>query len=495
MDTMRSMLTKWGFDIETDKLKSVENRLDAIKNRLNFLATVEVVKGLFHMTERMADFGEQLHVAALGAGITVESFQKLAFSAGQSAVSQEELSTGLTRLTRNLYMARQGSAQAQEAFAKAGFSPDQIAGFKNSQQVLLALSDRMKATKDPIERVALSQQLLGRGSQRMAGWIAEGSKAIRDQMTEAEKLGLILSEDKVRALKDFGDTLKKLWTLFKALGATIGAEVAPLFKYIINDMIKFFVVNRDIVQLNFTKWLEDVAFGAGFLWEAFKYLTEEVVRFAKAFGFEKNIMSTVMAVVSLVIGITMLMKVVGSVITVLTTVAKVFTFITEAVAALQVVVGLPFLTILAVVGSVILVIHELWAILNGQPTWLQQFWEWIKALDIVKTTIELIARSWNAIKGTFSGAFDKVAGFFGANDGAPVESKFGIPATDAGTALSSVVNNQAGASYSVEAPITVNVPAGTNPGEVGNKVKEGVREHLDRMMRETRRSTGTAVAY
>ena len=35
---MRSLLTKWGFDIEHEKLDKTEKQLEAIKDRLDFLA-------------------------------------------------------------------------------------------------------------------------------------------------------------------------------------------------------------------------------------------------------------------------------------------------------------------------------------------------------------------------------------------------------------------------------------------------------------------------
>lgn len=49
--------------------------------------------------------------------------------------------------------------------------------------------------------------------------------------------------------------------------------------------------------------------------------------------------------------------------------------------------------------------------------------------------------------------------------------------------------------YSVSAPMSFTVPEGTNPSDVGTKVGEAVRAHLDYVNRQTMGSTGGVLAY
>jgi hypothetical protein len=60
------------------------------------------------------------------------------------------------------------------------------------------------------------------------------------------------------------------------------------------------------------------------------------------------------------------------------------------------------------------------------------------------------------------------------------------------------VNNMStagGNNIEVNAPISITVPAGTDPQMVGDKVQQGVQDHLDRVHRETQRSLRPALSY
>lgn len=525
---VRDLLAKIGFTVDHKDLDKLENQLEGIKSRLEVLAAAEVVKGLFELAEKFSAVGESIHIAAASAGLTVESFQKLTYSAEQAGISQDEMQTSLARLSRSLYAARNGSAEAQEAFSKAGIGPDQIRSFHTSKDALLALADRMKAIQDPIQKAALAQQVLGRGSIRMVGYLSQGSAALKAQGIEAEQLGIILSGPQVAALKTFEEAFRKLTFVFRNFAATIASNVAPGFTFLVNDFIKFFNVNRSIIELNFTNWLFNVGYVVGIVWGAFKLLTTILIDVAKRFHLEGQIIPTIMALATLVLSMFLLGRVVKIVSSVLDTLGQAFqiaqvpmklfwaaaglvqkglSYLLLELAALidseylfaaaTAVAEAPLWLIVAAIAALVIAGHDLYALFTGKPTWIGSFFEWIKSLDIVKASLEWIAGAWEKISGMFSAknilpSFLQGSGLsaiFGNGNPADKVDALNNP----GGSLASAA--PAGNQYQINAPIDISVPPGTDPADVGKHVQNGVKEHLDRVMRETRASTLPAAVY
>jgi len=480
--TLKDIVVKLGFNVEHEKLSRVESQLQSIKNTLHFIAATEVVKGLVHLTERFTEFGVQLHLAAESAGLTAEGFQQLAFSAGQAGVSQDEMGFSMTRLSRNLYLARTGSAEAQAAFQNLGFSPDQVKGFRNSKDALLAMADKLKAIDDPIKRTALSQQLLGRGSLHMVGYLAQGSAAIRKQADEAKNLGIVLSGAQVNALVKAEHALQKFWAVLKSIGARVAADIAPAIEFFTNDFIKFFEVNRSIIELNLYNFLYGLGFVFGFLWGLIKHGIDLFTKFAKYLHFEGYLLPG-LAVLGLLVTallgvgatITVLMPIFSSLATAAGIAKAVFlAFRAEAIA-----LAVDFGPIVIAVGALLVAFHDLWVVLNGgsfKDTW--------------------VGEAFEAIKGfggkLLGGALNVGKLLFGSTTLGAEPSGLGPAALSAGPPVAA-----AAASHSVTiAPqLTIHTPPGTPVEQVGKYLESKITEHLGTMLRHTRASTATGVKY
>lgn len=278
----KELITKWGFKVEKEPLDRLEKQIEGIKHSLEFLAAAEVVKGIYELTERFAHFAEELHVAALSAGLTVEEFQKLTFAAGHYSISQEEMSTGLARLSRNLQQARLGSEEANMAFQQAGLTPQQVLGFKTSGDALAALADRFRAIQDPIQKQALAMQLFGRGSTSFVAFLSQGSGAIHGLGEEAQKMGAILGEKNVEALVKAEHSLNDLWAVLKNIGATIASYFAPSIETITKSMLKFWEANQKLINVQVRAWVWDITFALGFIYETVKIVIQKFLDFAAA---------------------------------------------------------------------------------------------------------------------------------------------------------------------------------------------------------------------
>lgn len=466
--SVREVKTKFTFDVESDKLDKINQALEGVKHRLEFLGGIELAKGLFELSEKFSKFAENIHVAATSAGITVESFQKLAFAAKQSAVPQEQLEVSLARLSRSLYHARQGSEEAIKSFQQAGFTTDQVKGFRTAQDALLALGDNLKGIDDPIKRVALAQALLGRGSQRMVGFLAQGSDAIKGLGKESDKLGIALSEHQVEALVRAERALQKFWGVIQAIGATIAAYFAPELESAIKSILEFYEANRKIINTNIKKWVEDFAFSLGFVYGILKELVRLAILFAKQFGVENSILPTVAKLVGLIGGLILFGRVVNFI-------GNSFTGIVRSIQAVR--------TAMIALTAV----------------------EWAAALPwiAIAAAVAALAYALNRLVGQFTGKsiLERLGGIGGisnfAGNGLLQLASGGVLGTTIPSSIAgaSAITNSQSSQVQILAPITQNI-TGSDSSEIAARASKGLTDHVSSTQnRAIRRGVTSNKAY
>lgn len=543
--SFRDLVAKIGFEVHDEPLDRVEKKLDQIKERLEFLAAAEVIAKIGELIEKFSTFAEELHVAATSAGLTVEEFQKLAFAAGQSAVSQDEMSGAMARLSRNLYQARQGSEEAQKIFMQAGFTGEQIKGFKTGGDAMLGLADRFKDIQDPIQKQAIAMQLLGRGSVNMVGFLSQGSAAIKGMGDQAEKLGAILSGQQVEALVKVEHAMHEISAVFKVVGATIASYFAPSVETLIHSLLKFYEVNRKLIETNIKAWVWDITYALGFIYEAVRIVIQKFLDFAATHQTLVRRVSEFIVALGVLVGaiwaaqkvlsvfsgaFDILMSVISpfqflwtkifapligwvanlavnaflSLISVIgEMVAVIFPSLGAAILEVGEVLEAVFLAspiglIVAGIAALVVVIHDLWTILTGgswESTWIAKAFEAAKSFGGKALGFLGLGGDDKAQTDSAAGALTKqqnlpsiAQGISNMND----LGNIGNSSPSVAGPGSMIGSNN---SYTISAPISIEVPAGTDHKQIADKVKEGISDHLDRVYRRTQQSFLPSQAY
>lgn len=472
------LVSRVKFYVDDKAVERSQHTLEKMQKRLEFLGAAEKLRGLREIVERFSGLGEQLQSAATSAGLTVEELQKLQYAGSMAAVSGEEMGTALTHLTRTLYAAKQGGAEAAKHFEDIGISREQIAGFRTGKDAMAAMADRFAGIQDPIKKQALAQELLGRGSSKMVGFLSKGSKAIGEMGREAEDVGAILSGPQVRALADVEDSLSQLWQVVRTFTAGIAASVAPAVQYLVGQMLQLYKSNRAFIQLNMRQWFDTITYAMGYVYGLVEGLTIKFMRFAREHG------ELVKWTGYLALGLGALAIAGGLVSTVIGGISAAFGAISILFSPL--VIG---------VAAVTLAIHDLWVMLHGgswEDTWLAKMLTgakegmgWVlKQLGIGPDRSSMVIDE-EGVPTSIRRANDNMVALSGMQGPGGVPLSPGAAAAAAGGS----------ATINTTAPITINVPPGTDPRMVGQAAKDGVREHLDQLAREMRRSLKPAQAY
>lgn len=168
------------------------------------------------------DYAGSLKEVAQQLGVTTRDLQVFRYAAGQTGVKQEQLETGLSKLTITLGKVAAGAKAPAAALAAIGISIDDVKG-KDTGEVFRMIADGLSKVTDRSQRAAVEVALFGRAGSQLDNLLADGSGAINELASAAEKLGIVLSDEQIQKADDTADKLDALQTV---LTARIAGQVA-----------------------------------------------------------------------------------------------------------------------------------------------------------------------------------------------------------------------------------------------------------------------------
>lgn len=208
-------------------------------------AAIGAGAGLFALADKSTAAADAIAKGARNAGIASDEYQKLAHAGGLADVPIETLGRSVQDLNRQLLEAAQGGAEPfVEALGQVGLSATDLGG--SPTENLGKIFDALNAIPDEARRSALSIELLGRGGRQMASLIAEGSAGLSAMGDEAERLGLIIDEDALKASEEFQDSLTRMKSTLGATARDIGITLAPAIEDVTMEVTEWAAANGEV---------------------------------------------------------------------------------------------------------------------------------------------------------------------------------------------------------------------------------------------------------
>jgi hypothetical protein len=165
-------------------------------------------------------------------GLTYDQLQKLQYIGGQLSVSMDSITTAASAMNKSMASAKSGTGDTAAAYAALGVKfKDVTTGALRPQsevfnESLVALSNMKNAS----ERNAIAYKVFGKGAKDLIPLMDAGSGEISRLSKEAEKLGLVLSDDTISAGDQFGDTLEKLKNIGQSIGGKLAGGLLPVLQ-------------------------------------------------------------------------------------------------------------------------------------------------------------------------------------------------------------------------------------------------------------------------
>lgn len=217
--------------------------------RSAMMAGAAVLTPLAGAAKLFASMGHDIEEASARTGIGSGALQGLGYAAKLSGVSVEQLEVGLKKMAKTVTDASYGEKAALEPLNRLGLKARELAAL-SPDKMFLALAQRISEVGDPTQRAAAALDIFGKSGVALLPMMLEGASGISRLIDEAGKLGLILSEQDVRASAEFHDELKVLWESVKVCAFSVGRELAPAIKGVAADIMGVLPAVREWVGQN-----------------------------------------------------------------------------------------------------------------------------------------------------------------------------------------------------------------------------------------------------
>lgn len=191
-------------------------------------AAVKGIKELHEMTVAAAADMDELITQSMITGFSTQELQAMQYAAEFIDVPVETVTGAMTKLTKSMADARDGTGTAAEAFANLGVSiTDSNGNLLSSQEVFMSVVDALGQIENTTERDAAAMELLGKSAQELNPLIIQGTDAWRGYLAEAEDMGYVLGTEDVEALAALDDAVQRNNLQWEALKKQIAAQFAP----------------------------------------------------------------------------------------------------------------------------------------------------------------------------------------------------------------------------------------------------------------------------
>lgn len=365
---VRELYAKLGLEFDDTKLKKVEEKLDGLKGTLSTigLSVTAASATLFGFAKFTADAGDEAGKTAMKLGLNVETLQRLQIAAEYANISNQALQQGLGSLAKNMTSARDGSADAAKSLRKVGIDVGRMGGrIPSATEALTLISDRFSKMPDGMEKSALAMDIFGKAGRDMIPFLNKGSAEIAKAASLADRYGLVMDSEAVKASAEFNDTIQESVFALRGLRNILGLGLMKVIKPLAEQFNQFVSENRVRLADKIRFAFDGMAAFVRLVWKAMLALVESVGRFVDLFGGLERV-AQILGVISAVFQGGRLLSGIGSVIMAVWRAVAAFVAMDIAALAIPIAIG-------AIAVAVGLLIEDIITFFQGGESYFGKF--------------------------------------------------------------------------------------------------------------------------
>jgi hypothetical protein len=243
---------------------------------------VEAVGEVFvQAVEKTADFGEQMQLLSIKTGASAEEIQKLGYAAELNGSSAEAMGTAIQRLARQMEQAKDGSAESARHFTKLGISMEQV---RNSSptELMKVIADKLKGMGDAGKASAASMALLGRSAKDLVPTLLLGREGLEETGQDLEDLGDLMSNDSIKAAREFKDSMKQIHAVTEGLHHQLGSILIEALQPVVKGFLEWVKANKQLISSGLQAFAQVLIGAFKKLADVGKFLVDQAVRLVAA---------------------------------------------------------------------------------------------------------------------------------------------------------------------------------------------------------------------
>lgn len=203
-------------------------------------AAAGAVAGLGAMAVKAAGAADDLNTMAKQTGFSTEELQKMQYASDRIDVSMDTIVSSARKMKKNMAST---SAEVVSAWQRLGVATKTQTGeFRDATDVFYDAAFALSRIPNETERDIIAMQIFGKSADELAGIIDDGGEALRRMGEEAEKNGLILSQDALDGANALNDGIDKLKATAKQAffeaGATIAKNLLPNIEILVGKVVE-----------------------------------------------------------------------------------------------------------------------------------------------------------------------------------------------------------------------------------------------------------------
>lgn len=168
------------------------------------------------------DLGREVIKLQRYTGLNAESASKLAYASKMSGVAVDDLAIGIGKLSKTM-------ANSPEKLSRFGIEAKTSDGkLRGMTDVLGDVAEKFRTMGPGTEATAASLDLFGRSGANLLPFLLKGRDGIAELSGEAEKMGLVLSQDNIDAVKKNVVAQRELTAAVNGAKVQIGNEMLPV---------------------------------------------------------------------------------------------------------------------------------------------------------------------------------------------------------------------------------------------------------------------------
>lgn len=234
--------------IEDQANKSGKKGADGIgliNDKLGKLGEIAEAVGLVELTKQIGEFVAQTLEAAEAIGKlqqvtggSVETLSALSAAATLADLSQEDLTSGLSKFTKTLGEVQKGSAPVIDALHRIGLSQKDLAGL-STDQAFVKVSTALSQYADGTNKATIAQDLFGKSGTKLIPLLNEvGTEGIDKLKDKARDLGVLLDQNTVDAATRANDAMKELKLAAQGVATQFTIGLAPALTTALESIVK-----------------------------------------------------------------------------------------------------------------------------------------------------------------------------------------------------------------------------------------------------------------
>ena len=206
------------------KTEDLGNKLSPVSK-----AAAGAFAGIVGIGVKAGAAADDLNTLSKQTGLSVEELQKFQMASDTIDVPMDTLTGSLSKLTKNMAGAKDGTGPAAEAFGKLGVKvTDSNGALLDNEDVFYSTIEALGKVSNETERDALAMDIFGKSAQDLNPLILGGADALKEMGKAAEDKGLILSQEELDKANELQDTLDLIKAESMQGLMQVGSQLAPV---------------------------------------------------------------------------------------------------------------------------------------------------------------------------------------------------------------------------------------------------------------------------